>query len=244
MHSRTNGYGRPIHSFTVVSGVNRCGVAAEGGVQNEKPVVIPTPILRKFFNHFAPPKGAYPENRPELYALGSGISEELIGTLKQGEEFECNVDEYHTPCFTGEEIDRLTARLFEENNLYISLTPEEIAYFNNEGGLAPGHSAAMHTHVAPEKAEAVYAHEYDGSCPESRSSQWGPYVYLSRCRAERPRHGAPAARTRSDISTYLEVHLTPRARTFASHFRLALPHSGTEGSRPASRRRSKKGSSR
>ena len=182
MQSKTNGYGIPMHSFAVVSGVNRCGVASEGALQNEPPVIVPTPILRKFFDHFAPSlDSAYPKKRPELYALGSGITFEYINALEQGVEFKCNVDEYAHPCFTEEEIARLTARLSDENNMYIKLTPEEIVDYNNRGGLAPDHSSAFYTHVATEKTpeEAVYTKEYIGACSEDRMGQWGPYVTAS-----------------------------------------------------------------
>lgn len=132
MDSKANGFGRPVYSFAVVSGVpeGRCGLKENGGVSGDIPVVYPTNIFRRHFARLVPSLDVYPESRPPLYMVGSGITKEYIEALDVNEDKTiCNKRQIETPCFTQEEIDLALDRHDLEKEAFCKLSSDDVAQY-------------------------------------------------------------------------------------------------------------------
>ena len=105
------------------------------GVGPSTPQLIPATIFRKNFEFIAKIKPHEVPNRPELYMLGSCVTQEFLTGLTIGAT--CTHEDYREPCFTTEEIAEATTQLNVEKATYSEFTAEEIAEHTAQGGCAP-----------------------------------------------------------------------------------------------------------
>ena len=98
-------------------------------------------------------------NRPELYMIGSGITEASLNALMIGAT--CTHEDFRAPCFTAEEIVQAKTQLSEEQAAFDALTAEEQAAHTTAGGLA----VAPTTVCECRQCGSAVAHNYGGgSC--------------------------------------------------------------------------------
>jgi hypothetical protein len=105
------------------------------GVGPSTPQLIPATIFRKNFEFIAKIKPHEVPNRPELYMLGSCVTQNFLNGLTIGAT--CTHEDYREPCFTTEEIAEATTQLNVEKATYSEFTAEEIAEHTAQGGCAP-----------------------------------------------------------------------------------------------------------
>ena len=181
MQSKVGGLGQAVHSFSVVSGVNRCGWGEHGGVGENTPVIYPVTLFRRQFTKFVPMSSNLP-SRPAFYMIGSGITMAYITSLPvESDDLGqlCHFKNWiANPCFTHEEISAAIVQFNAEVALWKEGETDyngedyasQVADFQAKGGLYHFDAAAVVTPTVhacfdtPNKRACLFAVKYNNNC--------------------------------------------------------------------------------